>query len=295
MLKQILKDIFTRTQAAGNPQRSVGENADVMRELANIARDMGISLRFAAERIYSMNVANVMRLSDFELEQHPRYGDPRRLLRYGFQVSSQNAEDGMIHEIFHRIGTRSRIFVEVGVGDGRECNTAFLLSQGWTGFWIDANDAVRETLKDRHDLPDGCIKFLVSHVSRESIAKLFIELGVPTEFDLLSLDIDQNTYYAWEGLKEFQPRVVVVEYNAAIPPDVDWKVHYDPMRVWDGSQNFGASLRALEILGSTLGYSLVGCDFTGINAFFVRSDLVADLFAAPLTSDNHYEPQRYQL
>ena len=65
--------------------------------------------------------------------------------------------------------------------------------------------------------------------------------------------------------------------------------------MWDGSQNFGASLRALEILGSGLGYSLVGCDLTGINAFFVRTDLVADHFAAPLTSDNHYEPQRYQL
>jgi hypothetical protein len=298
VLKQVLKDIFTRTPAAREPHvigAPTAEDADVMRELASLARDISISLRYVADRIYCMNAINAMRLGDFELERHPRYGDRRRLLRYGFQVSSQNAEDGMIHEIFHRIGPRSRIFAEVGVGDGSECNTAFLLSQGWTGFWIDSNEAFLRTLKDRSDLPDGCVKYLVSHVSRENIAKLFLELGVPTEFDLLSLDIDQNTYYAWEGLKEFRPRVLVIEYNAAIPPDIDWKVHYDPMRMWDGSQNFGASLRALEILGSRLGYSLVGCDLTGINAFFVRTDLVADHFAAPLTSDNHYEPQRYQL
>jgi hypothetical protein len=135
----------------------------------------------------------------------------------------------------------------------------------------------------------------VSLVTKENVAKLFGDLGVPIEFDLLSIDIDQNTYYAWEALAGFHPRIVVVEYNAAMPPDVEWKVHYDPDRIWDGSQNFGASLRAFELLGRHLGYSLVGCDFTGINAFFVRSDLTGDLFAAPFTAENHYEPVRYNL
>jgi hypothetical protein len=132
-------------------------------------------------------------------------------------------------------------------------------------------------------------------VSRENIATLLEELKVPREFDLLSLDIDQNTYHVWDGLRQFRPRVVVVEYNAAIPPDVDWKVRYDPNRTWDGDQNFGASLLAFETLAAHLGYKLVGCDFTGINAFFVRSDLVADHFVAPLTAENHYEPPRYHL
>jgi hypothetical protein len=120
-------------------------------------------------------------------------------------------------------------------------------------------------------------------------------LSVPREFDLLSLDIDQNTYYAWEGLQSFRPRVVVVEYNAAIPPDVDWKVSYRADRVWDGTQNFGASLKALERLGARMGYSLVGCDLAGTNAFFVRAELAESRFAAPFTAENHYEPVRYSL
>ena len=61
------------------------------------------------------------------------------------------------------------------------------------------------------------------------------------------------------------------------------------------TQEFGASLKAFEVLGSRLGYSLVGCDITGINAFFVRNDLVKDLFAGPFTAENHYEPPRYGL
>jgi len=105
----------------------------------------------------------------------------------------------------------------------------------------------------------------------------------------------RTTYYAWEGLRSFRPRVVVVEYNAAIPPDVDWKVRYGSKRTYNGTQNFGASLKAFEILGRQFGYSLVGCEFFGVNAFFVRDDLLAGKFAEPLTSENHYEPPRYSL
>ena len=235
----------------------------------------------------------VIRLLDFDLENHPRYGDARRLLRYQAQICSQNHEDGVIHEIFRRIGTTNQVFAEIGVGNGNENNTAFLLSRGWTGFWVDGDRGFLDALRGRDDLQGGCLKHLVSFVTRENVADLFRQLGVPKEFDLLSLDVDQNTYYAWEGLLEYRPRVVVVEYNAAPPPDVDWKVRYDPHRKSDGTQNYGASLKAFELLGRRLGYSLVGCGFTGLNAFFVRDDVVGDHFVAPYTSENHYEPLRY--
>jgi hypothetical protein len=198
----------------------------------------------------------------------------------------------MIREIFRRIGTTDRVFVEVGIGDGRENNTAFLLAQDWTGFWIDGDGAF---IKKVEQLPPGCLKTRVAFVTRENIAALFQELKVPREFDLLSLDIDQNTYYAWEGLAEFRPRVVVVEYNAALPADLDWKVRYDPGKVCDGTINTGASLKAFENLGRKFGYALVGCDIIGVNAFFVRSDLTGDKFVEPFTAENHHEPIRTSL
>ena len=49
----------------------------------------------------------------------PRNADPKRLLRYGFKVYSQNDEDGIIQEIFRRIGTTSKTFIEFGVESGR--------------------------------------------------------------------------------------------------------------------------------------------------------------------------------
>ena len=41
------------------------------------------------------------------------------------------------------------------------------------------------------------------------------------------------------------------------------------------------------------GYRVVGCNFSGSNAFFVRADLCADHFVAPATAEEHYEPPRH--
>jgi hypothetical protein len=253
------------------------------------------ALRELRRDIAELRTIEILRILDFELANHPRYSDSKRLLTYAKQVNSQNGEDGIIHEIFRRIGRTSDTFVEIGVGDGTENNTAFLLAQGWTGFCIDASDSFVANVDSRPDLNNGCLKWKVCSITKENIGDILENLGVPKEFDLLSVDIDQNTYYAWEGMSGFHPRVVVIEYNAALPPDVIWKVNYDPARIWNFTQNHGASLKALEQLGRAFGYSLVGCDFTGTNAFFVRNDCVSDRFCDPFTAENHYEPPRSAL
>jgi hypothetical protein len=209
------------------------------------------------------------------------------LHRYEQQVCSQHGEDGVIIEIFRRIGQGGRTFVEIGIGDGLENNTALLASLGWQGAWIDAH-------KPGGPLPGG-VRFREAFVTRENIASLLVDLAVPQEVDLCSIDIDQNTYYIWAALANRRPRVVIVEYNASIPAPVDWRVVYGAERVWDGSVNFGASLGAFERLGRQFGYSLVHCDLSGANAFFVRSDLVSDRFAGPYDAETHFEPPRYSL
>jgi hypothetical protein len=108
---------------------------------------------------------------------------------------------------------------------------------------------------------------------------------------LLSLDVDQATYWLWHGVRR-SPRVAVIEYNAVYPPQIDWVVRTES--VWDGSSHFGASLRALWRLGEERGYRLVACNFAGANAFFVRGDL-AGAFTGPFTPEYHYEPPRYFL
>ena len=264
--------------------RKIYVRLPVIRELLAITRVLG-----------AMHDVEVIRILDLELKSDPRYQDPKRLLRYQAQTCSQNGEDGIIREIFKRIGVASRVFVEIGAGNGIENNTASLLSQGWSGFWIDGDRSFLKALEGRSDLQDNCLKSRVSFVTRENIQETLVDLGVPHEFDLLSIDVDYNTYYIWEALSAYRPRATVIEYNAAIPPDVDWKAAYEPGRPWDYTQNYGASLKALEILGRRLGHCLVGCDFLGVNAFFVSEDLVGEKFALPHTSENHYEPGRLSM
>jgi len=227
----------------------------------------------------------------------PKYQDPLKLNRHEGQVFSQGGEDGIISEIFRRIGTFDKRFVEFGVEDGLETNTTHLLSLGWSGVWIDADaeKLARARESFRGPIEAGRLEIVEAFVSAENSRELMQQVSQPQEFDLLSLDIDRNTYYLWKALAEFRPRVVVVEYNGSIPPADDWVVEYDATKVWNGTVHHGAGLKAYELLGRQLGYSLVGCSLSGVNAFFVRDDLVGEQFASPFTAENHHEPPRYWL
>ncbi|HEY8966679.1 MAG TPA: hypothetical protein VIM58_09560 [Candidatus Methylacidiphilales bacterium] len=228
----------------------------------------------------------------------PRFTDPKHLLVHGAQYWSQNLEDGMIAEIFRRISPVDRTFLEIGVENGSETNTTTLLARGWSGWWIEGNPASCRNIRDSLDgMPETKkrLRLREAFVSPRNIAGLLAELGVPGEVDLFSLDIDLDTYHIWNALENFRPRVIVVEYNASLPPDLEWIAPWKEGRTWDGTRLFGASLKAYENLGVRRGYSLVGCDLTGVNAFFVRNDLVGDLFAAPFTAEHHYQPPRYHL
>lgn len=230
------------------------------------------------------------------LLQQSRYQSTKRLNRFEFQVFSQNGEDGILSEIFKRIEVTNHVFVEIGVGDGLENNTTFLLLQGWRGAWVEGNRKSVSFIRKHFAVPvrDRRLSILQETVSRENAALLLTRLDVPASPDLLSIDIDRNTYYVLETiLSSFQPRVIVVEYNGLFPPDIDWKVEYEPSRLWNRTSYFGASLKAYELLGRRFSYSLVGCDLCGINAFFVHTDLCDNKFAAPFTAENHYEPSRY--
>ena len=228
-----------------------------------------------------------------ELAGTDRFKSPLRLLGAGYKVFSQNQEDGMIAEVFRRIGATTRRFIEFGVEDGLECNSAFLLLQGWRGAWIEGSAA--SAAKARAAFASYPVKVVERYVTVENADALIGELADGEELDLLSIDVDTIDYWLWRAIVSVKPRLVVIEYNATWPPHIRKTVAHDPAMVWDGGSFMGASLGALAALGEAKGYCLVGCSLAGVNAFFVREDLVGDKFCAPFTAENHYEPPRYDL
>lgn len=233
-----------------------------------------------------------------ELLAEPRYGAPGRLERHGWKVWSQNDEDGILCEIFRRIGTVSRTFVEFGVSDGRECNTLRLLVEGWRGLWMEAGERDCDTIRRIFAAPlaQGSLELQQAAVTVENVDTLIrgSRAASAAELDLLSIDIDGNDYHVLQAIRNVRPRVIAIEYNAKYPPPMDLVPPYDPQHAWDGSDYMGASLQALADLAARRGYRLVGTNITGSNAFFVRSELAGNHFAEAEPAAL-YNPARYWL
>jgi hypothetical protein len=194
---------------------------------------------------------------------------------YEHQTFSQNGEDGILREILRRIEKENGWFVEIGSGDGLENNTRLLLETGWEGVWIDGSNGCCSLARQANQkfVENRKLKICNSLVTAENVNDILIEMEVPPQIDVLSLDVDLNTYHVWEKLEKASPLVAIIEYNGFFPADSDWIAEYNPCGWWDGGFNMGAALKPLEELSRKKGYRLIGCDLSGANAFFIREDL----------------------
>ena len=226
----------------------------------------------------------------WERELQERYANPLYLEGYGYKVFSQNDEDGIINEIFHRIKTTNKIFIECGVQDGMESNSHLLLTTGWKGMWIEGSSKYCSQIEEKFktSLQEKRLTLHNAFITRDNINTLLKDANFQGEIDFLSIDIDGNDWYILKSILEEQqinPRVICVEYNATIPPaydihdtSTDWVMEYVENWKWHGDDCQGASLSALYRLCAQYNYSLVGTCVSGVNAFFVRDDLTQDKF-----------------
>jgi hypothetical protein len=199
-----------------------------------------------------------------------------------FKVFSQFGEDGIIQYLIHKVPIANDIFVEFGVESYAESNTRFLLSNdNWRGLIIDSGTAHIEFLERtglvwRHDI-DARSGF----VSRDNINDLIGESGLRGDIGLLSVDIDGNDYWVLEAIDVVSPRILVVEYNSTFGAEaavtIPYAAGFRREQAHHSHLYWGASLPALTRLASARGYTLVGGNSAGNNAFFVRNDVVGNL------------------
>jgi hypothetical protein len=194
-------------------------------------------------------------------------------------VMSQNGEDGVLEAIFATIGATNKVVVEFGCGNALECNTAHLIGQGWTGLLMDPF----------HDSANPQVEIQREFVTAENIEGLLATYDVPASFDLLSIDIDGNDLWVWKGIAR-RPRVVVIECNSHVSPLLSRSIPYDPDFQWDGTDQHGASLLALDQLARRTGYALVHVESRGVNAFFVADESLPEGFIRRSVADLHRPP-----
>lgn len=199
-----------------------------------------------------------------------------------FSCFSQYGEDGIIDWLVSKLPMIPKKFVEFGVEDYYESNTRLLLQlRNWQGLIMDgSNDFIQEIkaqdISWRHHVDAIC-----AHITKENINSLLEQNEMIGNIGLLSIDIDGNDYHVWKSIVIINPAIVVIEYNAVFGDLHAVTVPYRPdfFRTKAHSSNlyFGASLPALILLGKEKGYTFVGTNTIGANAFFIRDDLAPQI------------------
>lgn len=213
------------------------------------------------------------------------------LLAHRRNVYSECGEDGILAHIFARIGVSHRYCVEIGAGDGKtRSNTANLIENGepdgepWRGLMIEPDGEAFAALSERYrgNARVECVQARIDS-RQETLEGQLRRHGAPTNFDLLSIDVDGNDYHILASLAAYSPAVVVIDFNPSAGNDVRF------VQEEDAEAHYGASLFAVVELAERMHYTLAAV--TDWNAIFVRNDLfprlgmqrasIAEMYAPP--------------
>lgn len=201
-----------------------------------------------------------------------------------FRVFSQWGEDGIIEWLIQQIPDIPRSFVEFGVENFGEANARFLLeNRGWKGLVLDGNETYINGLRDttlywRHDLTA-----VSAFVTAENINQLIEDANFAGDLGILSVDIDGVDYWVLKAVECVNPAIIIAEFNGVFgdlkPFTVAYRPDFDRFSAHYSGQFFGMSVAAAIGLCESRGYTFVGTNSNGVNAFFVRNDLAQSVTA----------------
>ncbi len=193
-----------------------------------------------------------------------------------FQVFSQFGDDGIVDYLTTRIPCPNKTFIEFGVEDYRESNTRFLLiNKYWSGLVIDGSQDNIIKIKNEQFYNFYDVSAICSFITKDNINGILSDSGFSDEVGILSIDIDGNDFWIWKAINSINPIIVICEYNSLFGFEKALTIQYDHQFVRGTKYKFnfyGTSIKALCELAKEKGYSLVGSNSAGNNAYFIRND-----------------------
>lgn len=195
---------------------------------------------------------------------------------YRRKVTSQWGQDGVLAEVFRRIGPGSQWCVEIGAYDGYNLSNTWSLvnEQGWNAVLLEADPGRAAACRERYA---GVERVTVVEGRVSDLQAALAATPLPKAFDLLCIDVDGDDYHLWQSLTEYRPRVVLIETN----PTFGWDVEYIPKR----GGHMGSSLLALHHLAESRDYRLAA--YIEIDALFVEVADWEKLGVAPRSLAEH--------
>lgn len=207
---------------------------------------------------------------------------------YSSNVTSQFGEDGIIAKILELIGASNKWCVEFGAWDGKYLSNTWDLinNKNWKAVLVEGEPGRAERLAQTHEQRSGEVfveNAFVGWEGEDRLDNILARTPIPVDFDVLSIDIDGNDWHVWDGLQNYRPRLIVVEFNPCASNDLYFVQDADP------SINQGASLLAFVELGKSKGYELVATTYA--NAFFVHAGDFHKVGIADNSIDAMFQPQ----
>jgi len=186
-------------------------------------------------------------------------------------VYSQNGEDGIIKSLLSCIEPFKDYWCcEVGAWDGKHLSNTFNLVENYdyNAIYIEPDD---EKFLDLLKTCEEHGKILPINKMVDSNKNLLDDIlsvtSIPNNFDILSIDVDGIDYAIWESLKKYQPKIVIIEINSGLDPEI----LYSPEELTEDvlSRRTGVNFRSCYELAKNKNYSLI-CHIG--NMIFIHND-----------------------
>ena len=208
--------------------------------------------------------------------------ESRNINDYEFKIFSQFGDDGIIQYLIKNISIENEVFVEFGVENYLESNTRFLMmNNNWAGFVMDGSEDAMQSLKNQSWYWRYSLTHKAVFIDKDNINELLANTGF-SNIGLLNIDLDGNDYHILTeiDLSRLNPSILIVEYNSVFGKDRPITIPYDEAFIRTNAHYsnlyYGASLSALNYAALKKGYSLIGCNLAGNNAYFVKNSLLND-------------------
>jgi len=220
--------------------------------------------------------------------------------KYCKNVYSQNGEDGILEQLLQELEITNGTFCEFGASNGISSSNTYNLIKKYdfSGMAIELNEKLyQQCLENYKSFPQvEVFQGAVLYNDANNNLNAWLKRGnLPTDLDVLSIDIDGDDYYVWESLTDFKPKIVLIEVNSyrdpiyeELPGKPSSEYNIDILSKWYRMRRaIGCSFISAVKLGLKNGYIPVA--FTG-NITFVRKDLIHKLTTFPYKiSDNPYD------
>ena len=200
-------------------------------------------------------------------------------------------ESGIIREILRilEIPADKRWCVEFGAGNGVSAsNSINFIEEGYKAVLIEPMEHRFRLLENLHKNNEGVYTLcrFVEFEGSNSLDGILSEHEVPNDLAFVSIDIDGNDYHIWESLTTFRPRLVCIEINETVPPEV----RFVQEKSFNVSQ--GSGIKSMTELANSKGYELVcvaeNNAFYVLKEYFIRFDIMDNSLALMCMNQSSY-------